>query len=53
MLSEEQVLQLLEASESPLTLAEALEGLPAGPEGDAPPRSVQMPESLGQHRLRG
>ena len=52
VLSEEQVLQLLEASESQLTLGDALEGLPAAPEGDAPLRSAQMPESLGQHRLR-
>ena len=51
VLSEEQVLQLLEASESQLTLVDALEGLPSAPEGDVL-RATQMPESLGQHKLR-
>ena len=51
VLSEEQVLQLLEAPQSRLTLADALEGLPSAPDGDAPLRAGQMPESLGQHRL--
>ena len=51
ILSEEQVLQLLEAPQSELTLSGALEGLPAAPAGDAPLRAGQLPESLGQHRL--
>ncbi|MFP5405733.1 MAG: hypothetical protein ACLGHY_05155 [Gammaproteobacteria bacterium] len=51
VMSEEQVLQLLEASQSQATLSHALEDLPSAPEGERPLRASQAPESLGQHRL--
>ncbi len=52
VMSEEQLLQLLEASQSQATLTDALDGLPCAPESDSPLRAGQMPESLAQHRLR-
>ena len=51
VLSEEQVLQLLEASQTRTSLSDALEGLPPAPQGDVAPRATPVRESLGQHRL--
>lgn len=51
VMSEEQLLQLLEASQSQATLSHALEDLPSAPEGEGPLRASQAPESLSQHRL--
>jgi hypothetical protein len=51
VMSEEQVLQLLEASQSQASLSDSLEGLPSAPAGERALRSTQAPESLGQHRL--